>query len=396
LRPAARLAAPPGLARTALRVVHAFIPASVGREEDALLRSRILVATALVFLATVVLEILAIEALGILPLGRVATVHLIAIAAGLCATLAVLRASGSLVWAGNALAASLFASLAAGAACLGGLGAATAPVLLLVPLLGGLLAGPRSGTVWTGAAVVAWGVLFAVEDHLPAPRDEGSHSLALLAALSLACVAISTVVVLYERMNARLRRELSKEHALFEYLAGHDTLTRLSDRRTFLHQLELALADGRGRRRVAVLVVDLDGFKSVNELHGHAVGDALLREAAERMRRGLRPGDRLARLGGDEFGVLVKDARTREDVEVVADKLAEWIAAPVEARGVTVETTARVGLARATEDVDAEGLVERADRAMYHAKARRLGRCWDDDPAVDPLSAPGGARRGLA
>ena len=116
-------------------------------------------------------------------------------------------------------------------------------------------------------------------------------------------------------------------------------------------------------------MVDLDGFKPINDELGHPAGDELLKTIASRLRTELRETDRVARLGGDEFGVIAEDCRTREDVEVVAHKIAGMIARPIELRGREVGVSASIGVALLQdEETDAEELLERADGAMYRCK----------------------------
>jgi diguanylate cyclase (GGDEF)-like protein/PAS domain S-box-containing protein len=168
-----------------------------------------------------------------------------------------------------------------------------------------------------------------------------------------------------------LEAELQAEHARFERLATHDALTELPNRRLFLDRLGQALAAaGRKGRRVALLFIDLDGFKLVNDRHGHEVGDALLRQVAERMAASLRAEDTVARLGGDEFGALLTDVEQVEDAVVVARKLLAAAEGAPAALGVASELGASIGVALFPDDgVDADALLRAADDAMYRVKA---------------------------
>jgi diguanylate cyclase (GGDEF)-like protein len=141
----------------------------------------------------------------------------------------------------------------------------------------------------------------------------------------------------------------------------------------------------RGQRRLAVLFMDLDGFKAVNDSLGHCAGDQVLQQAAERLTRALRPSDvvsrsaelvssvELARLGGDEFTALVVDVERPEDVMAVAERIHALMRAPFRVSGGDVLLTASIGIALFPEDgADATALLEHADTAMYHAK--QMGR----------------------
>ncbi|MFL6681633.1 MAG: PAS domain-containing protein [Burkholderiaceae bacterium] len=155
-------------------------------------------------------------------------------------------------------------------------------------------------------------------------------------------------------------------------LARVDTLTGLANRRQFDELLEHALARyRRARRPLALIYLDIDRFKAINDTHGHAVGDAVLREFAARLESGLRETDVAARLSGDEFVVTLDGLSTREEAVGVATKLLHAIRVPMPVAGKTLDVTASMGLAwlDGLTEVDAEALTLRADRALYRAKA---------------------------
>ena len=161
-------------------------------------------------------------------------------------------------------------------------------------------------------------------------------------------------------------------------LATSDVLTGLPNRAVLLDHLDLALA--RTRRTpspVAVVYLDLDDFKSVNDSLGHEVGDELLTEVARRLARALRPTDTVARFGGDEFVVLCEDLPAPRAVVAVAERIRERLAAPLRLRGRDVVVSASLGIAVHTGgDRTSEELLHDADAAMYSAKARG-GGCYE-------------------
>jgi diguanylate cyclase (GGDEF)-like protein len=169
--------------------------------------------------------------------------------------------------------------------------------------------------------------------------------------------------------------------------ASSDSLTNLPNRATLLRQLEVALrvteADGVG---TAVLFVDLNGFKQVNDTLGHAAGDEVLTRVASRLRRCLRGDDVAARLGGDEFALVVRDVDPRRAAERIAARVQTDVAAPMETHGTTVRVGASIGIALAEEGVSAAELLRRADSAMYMAKAESHAA----GPAVAAGTVPGG------
>jgi diguanylate cyclase (GGDEF)-like protein/PAS domain S-box-containing protein len=157
-------------------------------------------------------------------------------------------------------------------------------------------------------------------------------------------------------------------------LAYFDSLTALPNRLLLQDRLQQAmLGAGRLGRQLAVLFVDLDGFKRVNDVHGHDVGDAVLRTVAGRMTAALRASDTVARLGGDEFVVLAPGQRRQDDARLLAHKLLAALSQPMLLGSRRLEVSASIGLTLfPLDDSDAETLVRHADMAMYAAK--RSGR----------------------
>ena len=163
-------------------------------------------------------------------------------------------------------------------------------------------------------------------------------------------------------------RKRGEEQARF--LAYHDTLTGLPNRRLLDDRLAQALHLAQRRdARLAVMLVDLDEFKLVNDRYGHRAGDAVLREAARRLSACVRKADTLARQGGDEFVVVIPELAPQADGRVVAEKILRAIEAPLEAEGATLRLGASVGISLYPEDArDGEALLRNADAAMYRAK----------------------------
>lgn len=167
------------------------------------------------------------------------------------------------------------------------------------------------------------------------------------------------------------RKEL--ERAL-EHLATHDPLTELANRGVFERGLVRAAArlDRQGGR-MAVLLIDLDHFKAVNDTHGHAVGDALLVTVARRLRETARIDDLVARLGGDEFAVIAAGASAAE-FDVLAGRILEAVMAPADCKGIALTPSVSIGVAVATSGAQVgDELVLRADRALYAAKTAGRG-----------------------
>ena len=151
--------------------------------------------------------------------------------------------------------------------------------------------------------------------------------------------------------------------------ARTDELTGLANRREVIAQLTRLLApDNPRRRRLAVAFCDLDGFKSVNDARGHAVGDALLQAVAVRVRDCVRAGDTVARVGGDEILLVLDGVPDLAAATLVSEKVREALGVPVMIAGEAVPVTVSIGVTMADIHDDVDGLIARADRAMYEAK----------------------------
>jgi diguanylate cyclase (GGDEF)-like protein len=187
----------------------------------------------------------------------------------------------------------------------------------------------------------------------------------VVARMSLAGRAVQTSTA----QRDRLRDDLTHQ-------AAHDSLTELANRVRALEVIEAALH--RGRRsgsRVGLLFVNLDHFKAVNDAHGHAVGDGVLREMARRLRGSVSVGDTVGRLGGDEFVVVVEALDSEAALVVLAERLVTAIAEPVSAGGHDVVVSASIGVALVRDgSTDADQLLRGADVASHRAKAAGRGR----------------------
>jgi diguanylate cyclase (GGDEF)-like protein/PAS domain S-box-containing protein len=210
--------------------------------------------------------------------------------------------------------------------------------------------------VWSVPMVLATGeaqgclVIWHGEPTAPSPAQRISIDRA---------VRLSTIAL------ERVRSEAMLVHA-----ANHDMLTGVWNRSSFFCRLGEVVRGARERdEHVALLFVDLDGFKPVNDRLGHLVGDSVLFETAKRIELTLRPDDMVARLGGDEFGVLCPGVRDDHEIEGIADRLIAAVGEPIDLGETTVRIGASIGIAFAADaDHDEERLLDLADRAMYRAK----------------------------
>jgi len=172
----------------------------------------------------------------------------------------------------------------------------------------------------------------------------------------------------------RIEKELRDSQSHLYRLAHHDTLTGLPNRLLFRDRLTQAISKAeRNRTGVAVLFLDLDHFKQINDTLGHDVGDELLIEVATRLQRQCRQSDTVARLGGDEFVFVLEAVANRKDSAVVAEKIMTAVTAPICVKGHELHVTTSIGIALFPDDsTDLDGVIKCADIALYAAK--EIGR----------------------
>jgi diguanylate cyclase (GGDEF)-like protein len=229
---------------------------------------------------------------------------------------------------------------------------------------------------WVVLVAAVAGMALVVTRQLVALREKT----VLLRDLDLKVTELHDTLAERDALSSRLQR-----------LAFQDSLTGLANRAAFDADLAAALARPRRGQQgpLTVLLVDLDGFKQVNDAHGHGVGDALLVAAAERLRACARQGDLVVRLGGDEFCFLAR--ASARGAQALAARVVRSLGEQFELDGVPVRIGASVGVAARRED-DASGadLMRRADAAMYRAKRLGKGRYVVDDPEAHEVPGPHG------
>ena len=191
------------------------------------------------------------------------------------------------------------------------------------------------------------------------------------------------LILLTWRRTSELSDEIHvyrQAEARAQHLAMTDPLTNLLNRRAIKEKTsELSARASRRGKSIAFMMIDLDGFKKVNDIHGHDSGDLLLREVADRMREVVPPSSIIARLGGDEFGIcMVFEPEYPESVDHIAENLVEAVARPVPMADTSQSVTASIGISRPEHDCDSiEMLMRRADIALYAAKKNgRNGYSW--------------------
>jgi len=216
----------------------------------------------------------------------------------------------------------------------------------------------------------------AVSDRIVAWRHAGGHLVTLRVATEPVrdedgeLVGVVTAFADITKQRALERAEAEAVSRL-EWQATHDPLTGLANRGMLVDRLEAALA-ARGSGEVALLFADLDHFKLVNDTMGHAVGDEVLVAIAGRLERAVRRADTVARFGGDEFVVLAPDLRDPGDAELLAIRIADELASPIQTSAGAIEVDASIGIALASGQ-STDALLRDADTALYRAKHNGRG-----------------------
>ena len=237
-------------------------------------------------------------------------------------------------------------------------------------------------------------------DHAPpfSWRDVWSRYADFIVALGVVSALVVGLLVVLSRRNRQLAHSVAalvEAQRALQHIAWHDALTGLPNRTLLADRLR---QDMRRVRRndefLALAYIDLDGFKAINDTHGHEVGDRLLVEIARRMRAALRDVDTVARLGGDEFAAIFTDLAAASASEPLIERLLGAIAAPVVIDGLGLQVSGSIGVSYFPQqgDLEAEQLLRQADHAMYAAKLSGRNRCCvfvgEGDEAADARPRP--------
>ena len=212
-----------------------------------------------------------------------------------------------------------------------------------------------------------------------------SHALVLLAiALAAALAVLGWVIVLRRRVEQQAEL-IRQSEEIFRHMALHDELTGLATRRLLNDRLGSAVDVARRRKSgLALLMLDLDSFKEINDSYGHSAGDEVLRVTASRILAGVRKTDTVARLGGDEFVVVLPDSGDGMPAILIAEKLGRALAVPVLYEGRSIPVTVSIGVqVCVTCDLDGEELMRHADVALYEAKERGRNRVEVYSPKME-------------
>ena len=220
------------------------------------------------------------------------------------------------------------------------------------------------------------GVVELFEDYAPIAASAQATFLPVAGILEVVLVLLFVALVpILRRVTRRIQRQMDE----IEYRALYDELTGLPNRTLFRDRIQQAIHSARReRRRVTVLLLDVDHFREINDTLGHDAGDLLLQEIGSRLGEVLRESDTFARLGGDEFGILVPSS-SDEDVSLLAGRVHESLERPFTLRGLPLEVGTSIGVASFPEHgEDVDTILQRADVAMYLAKDAHAGTATYD------------------
>jgi len=258
-------------------------------------------------------------------------------------------------------------------------GVSTSPYLtlvLVVPIFLFLIAGRKHGMYWSMIAVFCVAVLWIVEflgvefpQVIPDASMAQFRFMVWLTTLGLLVLGL----VIYERDSETLTKRITAERAQLAHEALHDPLTGLSNRKLFFSRANEALDYALDHKhKAAVIYIDLDDFKMVNDGFGHDIGDEVLNAVAQRLQANVRSVDTVARLGGDEFAIVLHGIECAEVAELIVEKLRAVLQEPLTIGQHSLTTTGSIGVALAPDQgVDIDRLLRMADEAMYRAKGIR-------------------------
>lgn len=254
-------------------------------------------------------------------------------------------------------------------------------------------------------AAITWAAMFGWQTFVPTPIGLGrmvNVSCILLVCSCAVWILANDLRQTMQRLQQEIMRVKTSE-ANFTHLAQHDALTNLPNRLLVSDRVEQAIGQARRyQRRAALLFLDLDNFKTINDSLGHDAGDQLLKDVAARLQDAVREMDTVSRQGGDEFLIVLTDVADLDDISTVAKHVLHAMSQPFSLKGMQIVTSASIGAALYPEDGDDfSALLKHADLAMYQAKAagRNAFRFFDarmNADIIERLSIESGLREALS
>jgi diguanylate cyclase (GGDEF)-like protein len=256
---------------------------------------------------------------------------------------------------------------------LGGVMSPTMIFLLAMPVLASTLTTPRWAFCWTAITVGSWLLILVLENNgFEMRRITLQSNVASVQVLSFLGTALVVMSVLgsYVAANSRLRVAMETKTERLDYLASYDSLTAIPNRRALFEHADQCLRRAkRSSKPFALLMIDLNQFKQINDTLGHKTGDAILQHFAQRLKRSFRDTDFIGRIGGDEFGVVLEPVENIASVKLAVERLLNDGQSEAEVEEKRIPYTFATGIALYPEDGQQMlDLYEKADAAMYRSK----------------------------
>lgn len=291
-------------------------------------------------------------------------------------SLYIMRWSGSFNWCIHTLVGSTIISNSCAIAFSGGINSPVMVAMVIPPVLAAIFTTRRHALIWCCISSTACVLFYAFDSDLirdisliPESRMQVVRALFSV----FACFLVLGMLYMYEAINKQLVNIYENEKEKLSSLAHYDDLTGLANRLQFNQSLEQAITHAiTQHNKVALIYIDLDDFKPVNDTHGHEAGDQVLRIASQRMSQCVRAADTVARLGGDEFAIILDSIGSGERAEKIAKSVADAISNPMDILGQQIRIGASYGVRLFPDHADnAQGLINAADEAMYELKRNK-------------------------
>ncbi|HSC75977.1 MAG TPA: GGDEF domain-containing protein [Pseudomonadales bacterium] len=362
----------------ALAMLDWFVPLSIRADKAQRTRAYVVIGIILINLVVCALSGMALYATSLSPEAKLAgTVVTVFSGCLYVVALAIFRWQHSYLLAGNFAVAAVYTAVLSSVVMTGGYSISPVmPLWIVVPVFVFPLAGPRSGMVW--AIIIFLTMIALLTAHLFGFSAWQLADIETLRAIErvvpiVLCFMVVTALIIYEQVNEKLHKWLEEERRRFAFKASHDSLTDLPNREEFYSRLDTALRESTQKRlQLALVYIDLDGFKPVNDTYGHYAGDKVLKVTAQRLREVLRHTDVAARIGGDEFALILHGIQRRSDIDLALNKLLHTLSIPIDIEGREVRVCASAGVAVFPQDGrDMFALCRLADGAMYEAKVEK-------------------------
>lgn len=353
-----------------------FLPQSLRNSPTDLMRGYILIG--LIFSNVITSVFVAFGLIYILDLEQNTPIALaldLSCVVGYVVTLVVLRRTENYTLCANILLVSLAIVITSAIQITGGY--LESPILQLtaqLPVTAFLLLGIRAGVIWLIITIVISAACYASAilgiGYVQLMTDQNVVDAMYILLQFVLIMMLGGALVVYETMNSLLTKRLNEERSKFEHKASHDDLTGIPNRFEFFRRIQSVIGEARERdQKVAIVYLDLDGFKPVNDLLGHHIGDEALQAIARRLQNVLRLSDTTARLGGDEFALILPGIHVPTDIQIIMPKILAAIREPIKVDRLDVVVHASCGVAIFPDhSTDHGALCRYADKAMYLAK----------------------------